>query len=199
MMPTATSPLPKPVKRQAWLLAITLAPWNYPLSFVADATVALTLLTWAAFTVERPGAVVPVVVFGLFSWTLLEYVSHRFVFHGSQAPRAFREGHGRHHGAPEARLAMPFFVSPLVGLVVAGTAAAAIGASLGALFTGVCALGYIAYGGLHHLVHSDAHFPPVPWLRSVHEVHHRRPNRNFGVTSPIWDLVLGTWTPPQRG
>jgi sterol desaturase/sphingolipid hydroxylase (fatty acid hydroxylase superfamily) len=198
-MPTTTSLPHKPARRQSWLLAITLAPWNYPLSFMADATVALTLLTWAAFTVERPEVVVPVVVCGVFSWTLLEYVSHRFVFHGSRAPRAFREGHGRHHGAPEARLAMPFFVSPLAALVLAAAAAVVIGPSLGALFTGVCGLGYVAYGALHHLVHSDGRFPPVPWLRSVHEVHHRWPNRNFGVTSPVWDLVLGTWSPPRRG
>jgi sterol desaturase/sphingolipid hydroxylase (fatty acid hydroxylase superfamily) len=199
-MPTAPSPPLKPVKRRSRLLSITLAPWNYPLSFVADATVALTLLTWSALTLERPRAVVPVVACALLSWTLIEYVSHRFVFHGSRAPRAFREGHGRHHGAPKARLALPFFTSPLVGLAITGAAAAAIGASLGALFTGVCAVGYVAYGGLHHLVHnSDSHRAPVAWLRAVHDVHHARPNRNFGVTSPLWDLILGTWTPPARG
>jgi sterol desaturase/sphingolipid hydroxylase (fatty acid hydroxylase superfamily) len=187
------------IKRQSWILAVTLAPWNYPLSFVFDAAVGLTLLTWAAFTIDRPRAVVPVVLFGLFSWTWLEYASHRFVFHGRRAPRAFREGHGRHHGAPDARLAMPFFVSPLVALVFVTAAAAAVGTGLGALFTGVCGLGYVAYGGLHHLVHSEVRVRPVPWLRAMHDVHHARPNRNFGVTSPIWDLLLGTWSPPPRG
>jgi sterol desaturase/sphingolipid hydroxylase (fatty acid hydroxylase superfamily) len=198
-MPTATSRRLQPIKTRSWLLAITLAPWNYGLSFAVDTAVALTLLVIAAFTVDRPAAVVPVVLCALLSWTLLEYVSHRFLFHGSRSPRPIREGHGRHHGSPDAHLAMPFFVSPLVGLVITTLAGAAIGTGLGALFTGVCGLGYVAYGGLHHLVHNpDVRVPPVPWLRAVHEVHHARPNRNFGVTSPLWDVILGTWSAPDR-
>jgi sterol desaturase/sphingolipid hydroxylase (fatty acid hydroxylase superfamily) len=186
-------------KRQSWLLAITLAPWNYPLSFVADSTVALTLLGTSVSRIERPGAAVLVVLCGIVSWTLLEYVSHRFVFHGSKSPRSFREGHGRHHAAPRNRLAMPFFVSSLVAVGVVGASSAVLGPDLALLFTGVNAAGYLAYGSLHHLVHSDLQVPPLPWLRAVHEVHHQRPNRNYGVTTPLWDMILGTWLRPQRG
>jgi sterol desaturase/sphingolipid hydroxylase (fatty acid hydroxylase superfamily) len=187
------------IKRQSWLLAVTLAPWNYPLSFAVDTTFALTLLSWSVSRIERPGAAVLVVLCGAISWTAVEYVSHRFVFHGSKSPRSFREGHGRHHGAPMDRLALPFFAPPLVGVVFVGVSSAVLGADLGVLFSGVNAAGYVAYGTLHHLVHSDVQVPPLPWLRAMHEVHHRRPNRNFGVTTPLWDLVLGTWLRPQRG
>jgi sterol desaturase/sphingolipid hydroxylase (fatty acid hydroxylase superfamily) len=198
-MPTATSLPLKPTKPRSWLISITLAPWNYALSFAVDTAVALTLLAWAAFTVEGTAAVVPVVVCAVLSWTLLEYVSHRFVFHGARSPRPFREGHGRHHGMPDAHLAMPFFTSPFVALVITTAAGAIIGPGLGALYTGVCGVGYVAYGALHHLVHDpNVRVPPVPWLRAVHEVHHARPNRNFGVTSPLWDLILGTWSAPAR-
>lgn len=198
-MPTATSLPLKPVKTRSWVLSIAVAPWNYALSFVVDATVALTLLAWAAFRIERRTAILPVMVCALLTWTLMEYLGHRCLFHGTRSPRPFREGHGRHHGMPDAHLAMPFFTSPLVGLVITTVAGAAIGSDLGALFTGVCGLGYLAYGGLHHLAHNpDVRVPPVPWLRAVHEVHHARPNCNFGVTSPLWDLILGTWSPPAR-
>jgi hypothetical protein len=132
-------------KRQSWLLAVTLAPWNYPLSFVADTTLALSLLSWSVFRIERPGAAVLVVLCGVISWTLLEYVSHRFVFHGSKSPRSFREGHGKHHGAPRDRLALPFFVPPLVAVVFVSVSCAVLGASLGVLFSGVNAAGYLAY------------------------------------------------------
>jgi sterol desaturase/sphingolipid hydroxylase (fatty acid hydroxylase superfamily) len=191
---------PKPLKRDSWLLKISLAPWNYPLSFVADATLALALLTFAAFTIDRPRAVAPVVVAALITYTLIEYVSHRFAFHGSAAPRVLREGHAKHHAAPEARLAMPFFAPLGPAIVVTGLASAVVGLSLGALFTGVAAVGYFAYDTLHHLVHTPAvRFPPVPWLRAVHNVHHERPRRNYGVTTPLWDFVLRTWTAPKKG
>jgi sterol desaturase/sphingolipid hydroxylase (fatty acid hydroxylase superfamily) len=186
-------------KRQSRLLAVTLAPWNYPLSFLVDATFALTLLSWSASKIERQGASMLIVLCGVLSWTALEYVSHRFVFHGSKSPRSFREGHGRHHGAPRDRLALPFFVPPTVGVAFLGASIAVLGTNLGVLFTGVNAAGYLAYGTLHHLVHSDVEVPPLPWFRAVHEVHHQRSNRNYGVTTPLWDLILGTWLPPRRG
>jgi sterol desaturase/sphingolipid hydroxylase (fatty acid hydroxylase superfamily) len=198
-MPKATSPPLAPVRRQSWLLAVTFAPWNYPLSFVVDTTFALTLLIWSVSRIERPGAAVLVVLCGVVSWTLVEYAFHRFLFHGSKSPRSFREGHGRHHVAPMDRLALPFFVPPLVGLAFLGAASAVLGVNLGVLFTGVNAAGYVAYGSVHHLVHSGAQVPPLPSLRAVHEVHHRRPNRNYGVTTPLWDVILGTWLRPQRG
>lgn len=196
---SATSLPLKPVKQRSWLLAITLAPWNYALSFVADATVTLALLTWSALTFERTGAVVPVAASALLSYTLMEYLMHRFAFHGRSSPRVFREGHGRHHATPEAGRALPFFVSLPNGIVLWGFAAAVLGPSLGALFAGVCGVGYLTYGGLHHLVHTRAaRYPPVTWFRAVHDVHHTRFDCNFGVTTPLWDLVFGTWSPPKR-
>jgi sterol desaturase/sphingolipid hydroxylase (fatty acid hydroxylase superfamily) len=188
----------KPVKRRPWLLAVALAPWNYPLSFVADATASLGMLAWSVVTLERPGALVPVAICALLGYTLAEYSWHRWLFHWARAPRVFREGHGRHHAAPEARLALPFFTAVPHALVVWGLSAAVIGSSLGAFFAGVWLLGYLAYGGLHHLVHTPAvQSRPVTRLRAVHDVHHARPSLNFGVTTPLWDWVFGTWSAPK--
>jgi sterol desaturase/sphingolipid hydroxylase (fatty acid hydroxylase superfamily) len=188
----------KPARQESWLLKISRARWNYRLSFVADGALALTLLTVAATHIDRPRAVAPVVAAALVVYTLIEYVSHRFAFHGRV--RVFRDGHAKHHAAPTARLAMPFFVPLGPALVVTGLASAVLGLGLGALFAGVAAFGYFAYSTLHHLVHTPSvQFPPVPWLRAVHEVHHERPRRNYGVTTPLWDVLLGTWTAPKKG
>lgn len=196
-----TDPAPvlaQPVNPQSWLLRMTRTRWNYALSFVADASVVVVSLTWAALTHESGDRVLPVVLSALVGYTLYEYLLHRFAFHGSRAPRVVREGHGSHHRDPDARLAMPFFASLLQGAVCLALSIAVLGPSLGALFTGICALGYLTYGTVHHLVHTPAvRVPPVPWLRAAHEVHHARPRRNYGVSTPLWDFVFRTFTPPS--
>jgi len=199
MMAGPTSLPAKPVEPRPWLLEMTRTPWNYVLSFVADASVTLVLLAWSLSAFEHPGAAAAVVLFALLVYTLYEYLTHRFVFHGPRAPRVFREGHASHHRAPEARVAMPFFTSILLAPFLLGLAMAALGPARGALFTGVCGLGYVMYGGVHHLLHTPAvRLAPVLRLRAVHEVHHARPGCNFGVTTPLWDFVFGTWSPPRN-
>jgi sterol desaturase/sphingolipid hydroxylase (fatty acid hydroxylase superfamily) len=174
--------------------------WNYTASIVADAAAALVMLTWSLVTLERPRALLPVAVAALLVYTFVEYVWHRFLFHWRHAPRAARQGHARHHQAPEEPLALPFFTALPHAIVVWGLAAeSGRGTSLGAFFTGVYFLGYVAYSGLHQLVHTPSvQHPVVTWFRSVHDVHHARPTRNFGVTTPLWDVVFGTWAPPAR-
>ena len=185
--------------RRPWLLGMTTAPWNYAASFVADAVTALVPLAWWAFVVERARGSVWVVVSAILTYTLMEYLMHRFMFHGARAPEMVREGHRNHHRRPEARNALPFFVSAVETAVLFVVAVAVLGPSRGALFTGLCAFGYFAYSAVHHLLHSEAGLRfPLRWLHEVHEVHHRHPRRNFGVTTPLWDIVFGTWTPPTR-
>ncbi len=199
-MPGPTITPDSRVKPEPWLLRISSAPWNYAMSFVADAALALGLLTWAVMTLDRPGAVAPVVAAALLAYTLIEYVAHRVAFHGPLSPRVIREGHARHHAAPETRIAMPFFAPVGPAMVLLGLAASVLGWNLGALFTGVCALGYFTYDGVHHLVHTPAvQRRPITWLRAMHYVHHARPSLNFGVTTPLWDVVLGTWVAPKKG
>ena len=198
-MPTTTPPSPRPPKNQSWLLSISLEPWNYALSFIADAVASFALLAWSAVTVDQPRALLPVAVCAMLGYTLMEYSWHRFLFHSPAGPRAAREGHGRHHANPEAHLALPFFTAVPHALVVWGLAAAVIGSSLGAFFAGIWLFGYFAYDILHHLVHTPSvRFAPITVLRAVHDVHHARPSRNYGVTSPLWDWVFGTWTAPKR-
>jgi sterol desaturase/sphingolipid hydroxylase (fatty acid hydroxylase superfamily) len=54
--------------------------------------------------------------------------------------------------------------------------------------------GYLAYDLLHYFIHRGR----VPtrfgrYLRQYHLVHHyKTPDRHFGVSSPLWDLVFRT-------
>jgi dihydroceramide fatty acyl 2-hydroxylase len=185
--------------RQPWLLAMTTAPWNYAASFVADTITALVPLAWWAFGVDRASGSLWVLGSAILTYTLMEYVMHRFMFHGVRAPEMVREGHRNHHRRPESRNALPFFVSAIETAALFVIAVAVLGQSRGALFTGICAFGYLAYSTVHHLLHTSAGLRfPLRWLHDVHEVHHRHPRRNFGVTSPLWDFILGTYTSPKR-
>jgi sterol desaturase/sphingolipid hydroxylase (fatty acid hydroxylase superfamily) len=144
---------------------------------------------------------------GVFSWTLIEYGLHRFIFHFS-ARSAFGKqfvyaAHLSHHENPRATNRL--FSSLLVSLPVATAyllLAWIVTGSLRAasiLFTGLSA-GYFCYEWLHFQAH---HRRPrlrfFRYLRKYHLLHHyQTPELRFGVTSPLIDLVLGTFRPVRK-
>lgn len=136
---------------------------------------------------------------GLFLWTLMEYVIHRFSFHF--APRG-RFGvilaylvHGVHHAYPEdhRRWVMPPSVSLPVGLVLYFAFSFVFGRFIGPLASGV-ALGYLAYDLMHYFLHRGRMKSRVGrFLRNHHMQHHyATPERRFGVSTPLWDYVFRT-------
>jgi 4-hydroxysphinganine ceramide fatty acyl 2-hydroxylase len=65
--------------------------------------------------------------------------------------------------------------------------------SLAFLLVGTIALGYAIYGLSHFVIHHH-HFQQVSarnWAAS-HHIHHHRLDTNFGVTTPLWDVLMGT-------
>lgn len=129
----------------------------------------------------------PQLVLGVLLWSLAEYTTHRFLFH-----RRFRKDHWAHHVAPTAYI---------------GISGIAIGIGYGTLLvparllgiTSVHAgfmLGYFAYLCVHYAIHRPR-FRAKPLLRVLadnHAMHHQRGiEKNFGVTSPLWDVLLRTY------
>ena len=55
------------------------------------------------------------------------------------------------------------------------------------------ALGYLCYGLVHDAIHARRFQQPLlrRWA-GLHHVHHHHPDTNFGVTTPLWDVVFGT-------
>lgn len=62
-------------------------------------------------------------------------------------------------------------------------------------------LGYLAYDCMHYAMHHGA-LPRAGLLgliRRAHLEHHfRRPGANFGISSPLVDLLLGTGLPVKQ-
>jgi sterol desaturase/sphingolipid hydroxylase (fatty acid hydroxylase superfamily) len=55
-------------------------------------------------------------------------------------------------------------------------------------------IGYAGYLSVHFIVH--AYQPPKNFLKALwvnHAIHHyKNPDSAFGVTTPLWDYILGT-------
>lgn len=128
---------------------------------------------------------------GLLLWSLYEYAAHRFVSHGVPL---LREAHWLHHEDQLDYIAVPpwvtvaFYVAFLYAFGLTSTALA-LGFSVG----------YVAFSALHTIFHytSIGREHPLYYLKYLHVIHHRRHNRNYGLTSPLWDIVFGTYEGPR--
>jgi len=136
---------------------------------------------------------------GIFSWTLFEYLMHRFVFHYvAHSPRAQRLIyiiHANHHEYPrdKERLFMPPAPSLIMACIVFTLQYLMIGENVFMFFPGFL-LGYLIYGTMHYAIH--AWNPPFKWMKPLwrnHHLHHyKEQEKGFGVSTTIWDRVFGT-------
>lgn len=136
---------------------------------------------------------------GGFSWTLFEYVAHRFVFHlVSENPRMQKFAyilHGNHHHFPRdrQRLFMPPIPSLILASAIFGLQYLMLREYTYIFFPGFM-LGYLMYGTMHYAIH--AWNPPFKWMKPLwrnHHLHHYKNEHNgFGVSTTIWDHVFGT-------
>lgn len=159
---------------------------------------------WLALSGAR-GPVVGLSVYlgGVLSFSLLEYLLHRFLFHLPIGPsyeskvRLFLM-HGLHHEFPNDRfrLVAPPLMSWPIALAIALALHAMLAADLAWIAFGGVTLGYLAYDWIHYATH---HFRSpknrvMKLLRRAHAVHHYKLfHLNMGISSPLWDWVFGTF------
>ena len=147
------------------------------------------------------------IIAGVFSWTLIEYALHRFIFHFTPRSEFGRKfvyaAHLSHHENPRAinRLFSGLLISLPIAIVYLFLAWVATG-SLQAttyLFTGLTA-GYSCYEWLHFRAHhSRPRLRFFRYLRKYHLLHHyQTPQQRFGVTSPLLDVIFGTFRPVRK-
>lgn len=135
---------------------------------------------------------------GVLTWTLLEYLIHRFLGHEPRLrPNPFAAEHVRHHS--EGDYFAPTWKKLLAAAAVTGLLAwpmSRLGAPGLAYLLGLMGF-YGVYEVLHRRAHTHAGVGPYGrWLRTHHFAHHYSDARmNHGVTSPLWDLVFRTYRP----
>lgn len=144
-------------------------------------------------TIEILGSV----LLGGLGWTLLEYLLHRFVFHERLLGPGPARPHLKHHAKVDwfmpARTKAGLATGVMATIVVIAVASP-WAASFAAFGCGLIS-GWLGYEWLHRRIHVAAPFGAYGrWARRHHLAHHfGHAGKNHGVTSPIWDLVFGTY------
>ena len=143
-------------------------------------------------------------VAGLFFWTLFEYIAHRYLFHWAAnsigSKRFVYILHGVHHEYPRDK--MRLFMPPVPSVIVASAIFSIMYLAMGwyalSFFPGFI-FGYLLYGSMHYAIHA---FAPPRLLKALwrnHHLHHyKAPDKGFGVSSVLWDVVFGT-LPEKEG
>ncbi|MEP6747780.1 MAG: sterol desaturase family protein [Bacteroidota bacterium] len=136
---------------------------------------------------------------GMFTWTLFEYLMHRFIFHyvahSPQAQRIVYIIHANHHQYPRdrERLFMPPAPSFILAALVFTLQFVLMGNHAFMFFSGFV-FGYLIYGTMHFAIH--AWNPPFKWMKPLwrnHHLHHyKEQEKGFGVSTTIWDRFFGT-------
>ena len=138
-------------------------------------------------------------VLGLLAFTFVEYMMHKHFFHMEPdtplKDKLQYNVHGVHHDYPKDkdRLAMPPFVSAAYAAILYLLFTLLMG-DFALYFLPGFLLGYSGYLGVHYVVH--VYNPPKNFLKVLwvnHAIHHyKNPDSAFGVSSPLWDYLLGT-------
>jgi sterol desaturase/sphingolipid hydroxylase (fatty acid hydroxylase superfamily) len=160
-----------------------------------------TVLLYWSITHTSLSAWVTVTMFfiGVISFTLIEYLVHRYIFH-METYNKWREKfqyvvHGVHHEFPKdkERLAMPPLLSVTIATLLLLVCRLLLGDFTFSFLPGFL-VGYAFYLSVHYMVH--VYQPPknifkILWIN--HAVHHYKHGEYvFGVSSPLWDYIFGT-------
>jgi dihydroceramide fatty acyl 2-hydroxylase len=178
--------------------AFDLAPWSYFLDF-ALVPIAAGVLIWLASRGDIGAAGIGLAaLMGFVAWTLAEYWIHRSVFHGATS---FEPMHQMHHALPKDMIGLASWATFVGFSGIWLTAETFAGGVIGSSFTAGVMVGYLFYCAIHVRFHH--HGPAarlsryVAFMNRHHVAHHRGGKGNFGVSSPIWDFVFGTYRPSR--
>lgn len=185
--------------------ALTRAPpWS---PYLLHLPLVALILTFKILTFETAptAATAALVAAGALAWTFVEYWLHRLFFHlrpGGDARRVTSYiVHRHHHAAPADRarlVATPAQSVSLALLLLAVYGALAGPSARWPLIAGTL-LGYLGYELVHYSAH---HRRPRTALGRALRRHHLRHHfadagTNFGISSPLWDLVFRTYSSGQ--
>lgn len=144
---------------------------------------------------------------GLLSWGFVEYAVHRWVLHRIPRIKGFNLPgnltHLRHHDDPQSlqRLNVQLTESLPICIVYYLAAWAVSGSWQAAthLFTGLIA-GYFFYEYLDFQAHhGTSRTRLIRYLRKYHNQHHHfDATVRYGVTSPLFDYLFGTFELPKK-
>jgi len=144
------------------------------------------------------GTFIILLVSGLFVWTFIEYILHRFVFHfvpkQKWALRLHFIFHGVHHDYPNdlKRLVLPPSASIPLATGFYFLFNALLPPTYVYVFFPAFITGYLVYDMTHYAIH-HFNFKSGLWkkIKQHHMLHHYQdPTRGYGVSSDLWDKIF---------
>jgi len=142
---------------------------------------------------------VSILFIGLFSWTLAEYLIHKHIFHIKSKYTSIRRMiyiiHGNHHVDPNDPLrgVMPITMGIFYAIILYFLFSLIVPIQYLDAFFASFLIGYLHYDGIHYYTHHvKPKFKLGKYLKRMHLIHHVHEDVMFGISSPLWDYILGT-------
>jgi sterol desaturase/sphingolipid hydroxylase (fatty acid hydroxylase superfamily) len=182
--------------RNPWLERLTVIPAG---AFIVLWAVLLPAISFVGLATAPYAWAFPLVIGGVFVWTLTEYALHRYVFHFEPRSPLLRQAifviHANHHADSNdpLRNLMPPIVSIPVGGLIWAASLWALGAQ-GTWFLLGFMLGYVAYDLVHFACHQLPMKGRIGRALKAHHMrhHHLQVDGNYAITGLIWDRVFST-------
>jgi sterol desaturase/sphingolipid hydroxylase (fatty acid hydroxylase superfamily) len=171
----------------------------------------ITVLLALSLRSGKAGTAFAMIALGILAWIPIEYCSHRYVLHrafpkrgvvGGVLHRLFDASHADHHARPWDGMYINGHFDTLWFAVVAMPLSLLAPLHTMPVFFAAVLLSYVTEEWVHHACHfRNFRWSYFQYLRRRHLFHHSRHGRGlaYGVTSGLWDGVMGTRIPgPSR-
>jgi len=182
---------------------LTTAHWTLP-GLWSIPLVAWLLYQSAVIEGRAPLSIAVLFLLGVLGWTFAEYWLHRWVFHlAPSSNRLIRSIqfalHGYHHEFPDdpRRLVAPLILAVPISAFLAAVVILCFPENWPPILAGTF-FGYLCYDWVHYYVHHGRpRFAAGKFMRRFHfEHHYKSADIQFGLSSPLWDLVFSTFRRP---
>jgi cyclopropane-fatty-acyl-phospholipid synthase len=179
----------------------------YPVTVVYSVQLA-TLLALSARR-GHGGTALVVTALGAITWSPVEYWAHRYILHGIFPKRGligsalhylFDASHADHHARPWDGLYINGHVDTLWLALVVMPLSLLLPIHTLPVFLATILVCYAGEEWVHHACHFwNFRWSYFQYLRRRHLYHHSRHGKGiaYGVTSGIWDVVVGTRIPAR--
>lgn len=178
----------------SFLKKITTSHFNYWFGYVSNLTIVVflctrafngttSLLTWLEW--------IYIPIAGLFIWTLVEYIMHKYAYHVIKGPA--EKGHLMHHDRPYDLMGVPWYITLVAYLGAFYGLSYVFSPAHLAVYMAFIWLGYIAYCIVHHAIHHWKFENKLfKKLKKHHYIHHARDTKNIGIVTTFWDHIFRT-------
>jgi sterol desaturase/sphingolipid hydroxylase (fatty acid hydroxylase superfamily) len=182
---------------------VATAHWTLPGLWAIPAVIYL-LYRSANSAGHEPASIVWLFLAGILGWTFVEYWLHRWVFHAAPSRNKVLRTvqfmlHGYHHEFPDdpGRLVAPPVMAVPIFVILTSLVILCFPQNWPAILAGTF-FGYLCYDWVHYYTHHGRHRSALgKFMRRFHMEHHyKNANSQFGLSSPLWDVIFLTYRRP---